>query len=338
MNEKIDIVITWVNSNDPKWQEKYYFYLNKTAEKNSSGKQRFEDLNTLKYIFRGIERFLPWVRKVLFVTADQTPEWLNINHPKLNLVSHKDIFPNESYLPTFNSNAIEMCFSNIDGLSEKFIYFNDDTFVIKKINEDRFFYQNKPKDFLALKVLHHDGLFSHGLHSTMEVINKEVKNKKNFILKNFFKIFNIKYGITINLRNFLLLPLTPFSLFEIYHHPQPLLKSILIEAVNKYPLEVNNTRANRFRSPTNVSPYMYRFINLIKGNFMPFYPRDALYVDVKEINELKDQIEGLKNNKTINFVCFNEHPNFNPDDYDAFKKLVRDYLDSILPDKSSYEK
>lgn len=338
MSNNIDIVLTWVNNKDPEWLKDYLFYLDNKFNKEIAGQQRFEHLESLQYIFRGVENFLPWVRQIHFVTAEHVPDWLNLDHPKLHLISHSQIFSEKSYLPTFNSNAIEMCFLNIPDLAEKFIYFNDDMFVVKPLNTSRFFAKNIPKDFFALKILHHDGIFSHGLHSTMRIINKEIKNKKKFFFSNFFKIFNINYGIKINFRNFLLIPFTPFSLFQIYHHPQPLLKSSLIEIIKKYPVEINNTRASRFKSPTDVSPYIFRFINLVNGKFSPFYPRDTFYFDVKEISELKNQLVKVINKKNINFVCFNEHPDFDPENYETFKRLIREYLDSVLPDKSSYEK
>lgn len=336
MNNDIDIVLTWVNNSDPQWLKDYYSFKKKDNSK-TSGQQRFEDLDLLQFIFRGIEKFMPWIRKIHLVTADQVPPWLNLDHPKLNLVSHKQIFPDNSYLPTFNSNAIEMCFCNISDLSEKFIYFNDDMFVINPLNKKRFFDKNLPKDFLALKLLHHDGVFTHILHSTMEVINEELEGKVNFILKNCFKMFNSKYGFLINARNFILLHFTPFSLFQIYHHPQPLLKSKVIEITKRHPIPIEITRRNRFRSPTDITQYIFRYINLIQGNFIPYYPHDAIYIPITKKINLEKELKSLNNKTKYNLVCFNEHDYFDTKQYKAIKTLINEYLKSILPTKSSYE-
>ena len=98
---EIDFVVTWVDMDDPKWKEEFYKYSDKIDNSvNEKSEARFRDYGFLKYWFRGVDLFAPWVRKVHFVTSGQKPEWLNIDHPKLNMVSHKDYIP-EEYLPVF---------------------------------------------------------------------------------------------------------------------------------------------------------------------------------------------------------------------------------------------
>ncbi len=136
----IDFVITWVDMNDPEWQKDYARYKGSVNpnEKNSTSVARFRDHGLLKYWFRGVEEFAPWVRKIHFVTCGQKPEWLNAKHHKLNLVSHKDYIPNK-FLPVFNSSLIEIYLHKIPDLSEHFVYFNDDFFIINNLTEERFF-------------------------------------------------------------------------------------------------------------------------------------------------------------------------------------------------------
>ena len=86
--------------------------------------ERYRDWEILKYLFRSIENFAPWVNNVYFVTCGHLPAWLNTECPKLQIVSHKDFIP-EKYLPTFNSHSIEWNFHRIKNLSEHFVYFND---------------------------------------------------------------------------------------------------------------------------------------------------------------------------------------------------------------------
>ena len=103
---EIDFVITWVDMNDAEWQRDFVKYSNKTEnEKNSVSKARFRDYGLLKFWFRGVEKFAPWVRKIHFVTCGQKPEWLDENHPKINLVDHKNFIP-EQFLPSYNSVVI----------------------------------------------------------------------------------------------------------------------------------------------------------------------------------------------------------------------------------------
>lgn len=89
---EIDFVITWVNMDDPEWQKEFAKYSGKTVtEKNSVTDARFRDYGFLKYWFRGVEKFAPWVRKIHFITSGQKPDWLDAENPKINLVSHKDL-------------------------------------------------------------------------------------------------------------------------------------------------------------------------------------------------------------------------------------------------------
>ena len=55
---------------------------------------RFHDNSELQYSLRSIQRFAPWVRKVHIVTNGQIPSWLNLDNPRVSVVSHADIFEN----------------------------------------------------------------------------------------------------------------------------------------------------------------------------------------------------------------------------------------------------
>ena len=119
--QKIDFVITWVDDSDLEWrEEKAKFSGEDTRE------SKYRDWGLLKYWFRGVEKFAPWVNRVHFVTYGHIPEWLNTECPKLNIVKHDDFIPKE-YLPTFSSHTIELNLHRIPGLMEHFSYFNDDS-------------------------------------------------------------------------------------------------------------------------------------------------------------------------------------------------------------------
>lgn len=100
---------------------------------------RFQDNNELKYSLRSVQMFAPWIRNVFIVTNGQVPSWLNTSHPRLRLINHSDIFEDKSHLPTFSSNAIESHLHQIQGLSQKFLYFNDDVFLGRPIYLDDFY-------------------------------------------------------------------------------------------------------------------------------------------------------------------------------------------------------
>lgn len=104
---------------------------------------RFEDNEELRYSLRSVERHAPWVRHIFIVTNGQIPSWLNLDNPRVTVVTHQDIFLNHSHLPTFSSPAIETHIHRISGLSQKFIYLNDDVMFGKDVWPDDFYSHSK---------------------------------------------------------------------------------------------------------------------------------------------------------------------------------------------------
>ena len=100
---EIDLVIPWVDGNDPKWLAEKRACLKE--EEGDGRANRFREWDNLEYLFRGIEKNLPWIRKIHFITWGHVPKWMKVNHPKLNIVKHTDYIPKE-YLPTYNSHVI----------------------------------------------------------------------------------------------------------------------------------------------------------------------------------------------------------------------------------------
>ena len=116
--EKIDIVVPWVDGSDPEFIREKQAVTGHFADlgEEIDGEQRYRDYGILNYWFRMIEKHAPWVNNVYLITNGQKPDWLNLDHPKLKLVTHKEFMPNE-YLPTYNSAAIELNLHRIEGLS-----------------------------------------------------------------------------------------------------------------------------------------------------------------------------------------------------------------------------
>ena len=109
---KIDFIVTWVDSNDPEWIKSYNYY---RPEKPITDSARFRNWDIFRYWFRAVERYAPWVNKVFLVTNGRFPDWINPECKKLVLVKHSDYIP-KKYLPTFNSNTIELNFGRIKEL------------------------------------------------------------------------------------------------------------------------------------------------------------------------------------------------------------------------------
>ena len=142
----IDVVYTWVNGSDSHFQDTMAQFRvrqdisgNKMQGSVKNESNRFRDNDELRYSLRSLIRYAPWVRRVYIVTNGQVPQWLDTEHPRLQIVTHQEIFLNEAHLPTFSSPAIEAHLHRIKGLSEHFLYFNDDVFLGKQISPDDFF-------------------------------------------------------------------------------------------------------------------------------------------------------------------------------------------------------
>lgn len=131
------MVITYVDGNDPVWRADYEKYTDKALLD-----KRFRDWGTLKYLMRGIEKNMPFIKNVYLVVSheSQVPSW--VNRENLHIVLHKDIIP-ESLLPTFNCNPIETHLQNIEGLDEEYLYFNDDMFPVLPCSREDFYVNGK---------------------------------------------------------------------------------------------------------------------------------------------------------------------------------------------------
>jgi hypothetical protein len=138
----IDLVYLWVNGSDPEWQEKKRLFtgqLSDNSEQNNLG--RYISNDELKYALRSAAKNVPWIRKIYIVTDNQKPEWLDETHPKIQLVDHTEIMPTE-ILPCFNSSVIEYFIHKIPGLSDRFLFSNDDLFFNASLSPDFFFHDD----------------------------------------------------------------------------------------------------------------------------------------------------------------------------------------------------
>ena len=150
MEKTIDYVFPYVDCDDPSWVEEYNKYVPADKAKRSgwsTGMQRFRANDLLRYTFRSIEKNMPFIRTVhlIVMSESQVPKW--VDRSKVHIVLHKDFIP-EEFLPTFNSNTIESFLGNVPGLSERFVYGNDDLFITSKCNVADFFEGSTPKYYV----------------------------------------------------------------------------------------------------------------------------------------------------------------------------------------------
>lgn len=151
--EPIDAVYTWVDGSDERWaieKSMAWSQTNQTGlNRFSANNERYRSRDELLYSLRSLDYFAPWINHVYVVTAGQIPKWLDTSNPRLTVIDHSEIFPGDA-LPTFNSHAIEARLHHIPGLSEHFLYLNDDVFLGRPVEAGLFFHGNGlPKFFLS---------------------------------------------------------------------------------------------------------------------------------------------------------------------------------------------
>jgi hypothetical protein len=150
----IDVVIAWVDGDDPKLAKKRLSFQNGRELKNHPGSHpmRFASVNEIRYCVLSILKFAPFVRNIYIVTDEQDPNiWDDVKAhfphrlESIKIVDHKEIFRGyEDCLPTFNSIAIGNMTWRIDGLSDNYVYFNDDVFLIREISPSDWVLNGRP--------------------------------------------------------------------------------------------------------------------------------------------------------------------------------------------------
>lgn len=134
----IDAVWTWVDGSDPQWRaQRNEHSPNELTSSDGNSALRFESRDELKFSLRSVHMYAPWIRKIYIVTAGQKPSWL-IESDRVAIVDHREIIDPKD-LPTFNSHVIENNLHHIEGLSEQFLYFNDDVFLGRRTKASDFF-------------------------------------------------------------------------------------------------------------------------------------------------------------------------------------------------------
>ncbi len=148
---EIDLVYLWVDGEDPVWLEKKGRFTNKVYDNSEThNKGRYADNDELKYALRSAHKHAPWIRKIFIVTDNQRPSWLDISHPRIQIVDHRDIFP-EGVLPCYNSSVIEYFLYKIPDLAEHFLYSNDDMFFNADLSPEFFFSEEGGYPIVRLK-------------------------------------------------------------------------------------------------------------------------------------------------------------------------------------------
>ncbi len=337
---KIDFVVTWVDPSDKEWLKKKRSFekaqgVGTDITTTDNRDVRYRDYGFFKYFFRCIEKNAPWVHRIFLVTDGQIPDFMRASHPKLKVIDHRDFIP-EEYLPTFNSSPIELNLHRIPGLSEHFVYFNDDMFLTDAAEPEDFFVEGKPLDMFALQpvVANPDNpVMTRVLQNEALILSKHF-DKRSYILHNIPGVFKPGYPVKNFVYNALELAFPRFTGFYNVHGPMNLCKSTFEKLWNLEGEALSATCSNKFRSDSDVPIYVFKDYQKLTGNYHPVnMERDFGYYELSDSN--RRLCHDIRKH-THKFICIND-PNRDFNVKKARKQVIKAFQ-SAYPEKSSLEK
>ena len=341
--EKIDFVIPWVDGSDKEWLAlKNKYKAAKTGEASqdpeANGDCRYRDNGFLKYWFRGVERFAPWVNRVFFVTCGQKPDWLDESNPKLRLVNHKDFIPAE-YLPTFQARTIELNFHRIPDLSEQFVFSDDDTFLLRPVKPEFFFKKGLPVipcDLGIPRWLSYSNI-GRTIINNCGVLKQNL-NVERLVWKHIWKFIDIRsLGLARATKNLASITVNRTIIPGTFGHlPSAQLKSTFDEIWRKAPLVMDATSRTRFRSDDTVNQWLVSAWNMVSGRFYPANEKDRGMYFGLNAESLSQACDVIKRQLTP-LLCLNDKV-IEVSEMEKVIRGVSEAFDKLLPEKSSFEK
>ena len=309
--QPIDIVITYLNSQDDQWQKDYNYYksleiktkIHKETDQQSFGAERTREWDNLRYWFRGVEKNCSWVNKIFFIVQNErhVPKWLDITNPKLRIVYHDEFIPKE-LLPTFNALVIAFYISNIPDLSENYITCDDDMFFINPVAANEFFNQD---DSVVLDI--------RKLPYKLGNKNEWEKIMNNNIL--FLHKFMTKESECS---------------FSYSHLPDPTNKSTTNKLITEnYALFFNSFKQSKFRATSNYQRFIFVDFPKIGKN-----EKHTTRVDNSRHIQYTSKTN-LMNYSNYKIICVNDSEDL--DNSNICKNNLLAFLHLKFPDKSAFE-
>ena len=300
----IDVVFTWVDNKDPQWLAKYQQAnqqpdILEKAALYSNDTARFTNHNELYYSVYSVQKFMPWVRRIFIVTDAQIPPLLKEkNFENITVIDHKEIIDHH-FLPTFNSHVIEANLHKIPGLSEDFIYFNDDVFVARELMPEHFFRQNGVASiFIAakkLKIMQEKGIMTPTLWASL----------------NSIRLLQRRHDTSINM--------------PLVHTYVPLKKSMYQLAWALYEPEINAFLPNKLRTneDLNMATFLVPWLMYLEGKSV-LTREICYYFNIRSANAPAQYAKLLRKNHT------GEQPHsFCADDFNS-KSNIPNYQSKLI--------
>jgi len=308
-NFPVDLVYTWVDGSDPEQIARVNEYL---PEGQRVEVERFTSHDELKYALRSAHMFVPWINHIYIVTNGQVPTWL-ANHPKISIITH-DAILDSKYLPTFNSHVIESALHHIPGLSEHYVYLNDDVAFLRPMTRLDFF---------------SSGGLSYGIVSSVPLPNGPITPDQPISVaaqKNSARLIFEEWGVWLDRR------------FKHTFYPQR--KSVALDNEKLFADHFDKTRSNRFRTHDDivVCTTLNGYSGYLTGRGLIRRNRTH-YIKIKDADAPKafSRVLNEKNTKHVReSICLNDTYAENEDE--NYRENLYTFLEKYYPRPSPYEK
>lgn len=308
----IDLVYLWVDGSDPAWLEKKYQYTSdKVDNSEANNKGRYINNDELRYSLRSAEKNIPWVRKIFIVTDNQHPSWLKLDHPKIQIVDHQQILPEEA-LPCFNSSVIEYFLYKIPGLAEHFLFANDDLFFHNKISPD-YFFDKEGIPYIRLK----KKFFGKWHYPIKRLIRRKLGQYVTMVVEG-ASLIEKQFGV--------------FYSGIPHHNVDTYVKNDYRDAVEHvFEKQVKSSLRSHIREYGDLhrSAFSYYALAVGKGHLKYVGRKESIRIGVYKPN-YKDYIHKYQ----PDLFCLNDNQRVKESD----RLRIKPFLEELYPEKSSFEK
>lgn len=277
----IDMVFSWVDGTDVEFQRARALRMESyIVGEGDDSEARYRQIDELKYALRSVYLFAPWVRRIFIVTDSPRPVWLD-EHPSVTIVPSEDFFPDTSVLPTHNSQAVESQLQHIPGLSEHFIYSNDDMFFGRRVTPDMFFSPGGVTKFIEA--------------TTRIGLGESNPSRSGF-----------ENSARVN-RTLLRDRFGRVTTRHLEHAATPLRKSVLLEMEREFAEDFRRTAASRFRSATDISVTnsLYHYYALFTGRAVQQTQASVKYIETP-LKAALGEMDDLLAQRSYDFFCLND--------------------------------
>jgi UDP-glucose 4-epimerase len=277
----VDIVFSWVDGTAIEFQRaRAKRMASYVVGDGDDSEARYRQIDELKYALRSVYTFAPWIRRIFIATDSPRPAWL-ADDPRVTIMPSEEFFRDPSDLPTHNSHAVEAQLHRIPGLSEHFLYSNDDMFFGRPVKPELFFSPGGITKFVEADT--RIGLGSNALHRSG--FENAARVNRELLQQRFGRV----------------------TTRHLEHCAAPLRKSVLFEMEQEFSDAFARTAASPFRSATDISVTnsFYHYYALMTGRAVVQTDAKVKYIETTLRSALKE-MDVLLKKRSMDMFCLND--------------------------------